>query len=41
MLAMEVFSFFLKRTMDGGFMSDCMVKGRSEKRGLDFSFVVC
>ena len=30
-IAMEVFSFFLKRTMDGGFMSDCKVKGRSEK----------
>ena len=30
-IAMEVFSSFLKRAMDGGFMSDCRVKGRSEE----------
>ena len=30
-IAMEVFSSFLKRVVDGGFMSGCKVKGRSEE----------
>ncbi|WJZ85301.1 hypothetical protein VitviT2T_004846 [Vitis vinifera] len=29
---MEVFSYFLKRAMDGGFILGCRVKGRSEER---------
>ena len=28
---MEVFSFFIKRVMDGGFMSGYRVKGKSEE----------
>ncbi|RVW23847.1 LINE-1 reverse transcriptase-like [Vitis vinifera] len=31
-IAMEVFSTFLKRVVDGGFMSGCKVKGRNEER---------
>nr|CAN60370.1 hypothetical protein VITISV_011180 [Vitis vinifera] len=31
-IAMKVFSFFLKRVVDGGFMSGCKVKGRNEER---------
>ena len=31
MIAMEEFSCFLKRVVDGGFMSGCRVKGRSEE----------
>ncbi|WKA13278.1 hypothetical protein VitviT2T_030594 [Vitis vinifera] len=30
-IAMEVFSYFLKRVVDGGFMSGCKVKGRNDK----------
>ena len=30
-IAMEVFSSFLKRVVDGGFMSGCKVKGRTEE----------
>ena len=30
-IAMEVFSSFLKRVVDGGFLSGCKVKGRSEE----------
>ena len=30
-IAMEVFSSFLKRAVDGGFMNDCREKGRSEE----------
>ena len=30
-IAMEVFSTFLKRAVDGGFMSGCKVKGRNEE----------
>ncbi|KAJ9696179.1 hypothetical protein PVL29_008429 [Vitis rotundifolia] len=30
-IAMEVFSSFLKRAVDGGFMSGCKVKGRNEE----------
>ncbi|KAL6338492.1 hypothetical protein AAG906_020588 [Vitis piasezkii] len=33
-IAMEVFSSLLKRVVDGGFMSGCMVKGRSEEEVL-------
>ena len=31
-IAIEVFSSFLKKAMDGGFMSGCKVKGRNEER---------
>ena len=30
-IVMEVFSSFFKRVVDGGFMSSCRVKGRSEE----------
>ena len=30
-IAMEMFSCFLKRAVDGGFLSGCRVKGRSEE----------
>ena len=30
-IAMEVFSFFLKMTVDGGFMLSCKMKGRNEE----------
>ena len=33
-IAMEVFSSLLKRVVDGGFMSGCRVKGRSEEEVL-------
>ena len=31
MIAMEVFSSFLKRAVEGDFLSGCRVKGRSEE----------
>ena len=37
-IAIEVFSTFLKRAMDGGFMLGCKVKGRNEK---GFRFPTC
>ena len=30
-IVMEVFSFFIKRTVEGGFMLGCKVKGRNEE----------
>ncbi|RVX05699.1 LINE-1 reverse transcriptase-like [Vitis vinifera] len=33
-IAMEVFSVFIKRAVEGGFLSGCRVKGRSEERVL-------
>ena len=30
-IAMEMFSCLLKRAVDGGFLSGCRVKGRSEE----------
>ena len=37
-IVMEVFSFFLKKVVDGGFMSSCKVKGRREK---EVQFPIC
>ena len=31
MIAMEVFSCFIKRAVDGGFLLGCRLKGRSEE----------
>ena len=39
MIVMEVFSLFLKRAMDGGFMLGCRVKGRSEE-GVEISHLL-
>ena len=38
-IAMEFFSTFLKRVVDGGFMSGCKVKGRNEE-GVHISYLL-